>query len=501
MNIFIMRHYFILTDLETNAKTYLTPLHARFNAQFPNMEVGKQRVGDQRRAIVQRNFLSKEEIRNIKEEVRNLLSKNQHLSLNTNTDIQHTQSNRIRWTNDLNETIMRSYYRLTKLETDLTTYRPLLHQDIVSKCPSISHLSAQRIADQRRSIVNNRLLSTDQLNRIRQEVQNEIISNTAYTLGDSTQLAKDTSVISTDPIETIQINSSQRQTTNSNDQPSLSTELQQQLEEMFWETFHTFKDTHPTTRPYLPKLKPSKRLASIINYLNTDILTKIVTIDTDFKTTHAIIYCAAYTATKFNGAKILDTCNLNSNSERKPRWQRRLEGRISELRANIGRLTEYIRGVRSTALQKHINKIKEQYKIHSQHETQNNDLSHYLDTLKQKLNALASRLRRYKETTLRKVQNKQFGNNEKLFYRNLTSPNSSPENNSPLPTPETLHTFWSNIWSNPVEHIENSWIAEDRQTLKNIPEMEFDNIPIDLLKAVISKTHNWKAPGSRISSY
>ena len=183
MNSFIMRHYFILSELETNTKTYLTPLHARFIEQFPEMTIGKQRVGDQRRAIVQRQFLTKQEIETIKEEVRVLLQ-NQPPS-HTNTD--NTQTRRIRWSDNLNEAIIRSYYRITKLETDLTTYRSLLHQDVTSKYPEIAHLSAQRIADQRRSIINNRLLSAEQLNRIREEVQNEIGTIITHTPEDITQ--------------------------------------------------------------------------------------------------------------------------------------------------------------------------------------------------------------------------------------------------------------------------------------------------------------------------
>ena len=45
--------------------------------------------------------------------------------------------------------------------------------------------------------------------------------------------------------------------------------------------------------------------------------------------------------------------------------------------------------------------------------------------------ALANRLRRYKQTTLRKLQNKMFNGNEKLFYRNLTrTPNNNIDNNT-----------------------------------------------------------------------
>ncbi|CAG4919899.1 unnamed protein product [Colias eurytheme] len=486
MNIFIMRHYFILTNLESNTRTYLTPLHARFTAEYPEMNVGKQRIGDQRRAIVQRNFLTKQEINNIKEEIRILLQNPTPAEVNATTE--HTQQGRIRWSDNLNETIMRSYYRLTNLETDLTTYRPLLHQDIITKCPSIAHLSVQRIADQRRSIVNNHLLSNDRLNRIREEVRNEL--NTSALQSQHIDENISVSTIHPSQIHNEHTLQSTQTTTNdditnptqiTDDPPSLTLELAQQLEDMYAETYNKFKDSNPTTRPYIPKLKSSKKLSSIINHLNNVTLPNIFTPDTSFNVIQTSIYCAAYTSAKFNGARIRDI-SLNTIKPQAPWWQRRLEDRISDLRANIGRLTEYARGIRSPALEKHLSKIKQKYRIHTQHETQNTDIAHFLDTLKQKLNALANRLKRYKLTTLRKTQNKQFCNSEKLFYRKLTQHQSQQENSATVPTPESLKAFWSNIWSNQIEHQHNHWIEEDKERFKDTPEMKFEQIHLDLLK-------------------
>ncbi|KAF9802031.1 hypothetical protein SFRURICE_004282 [Spodoptera frugiperda] len=329
MNIFIMRHYFILTDLESNTRTYLTPLHARFTAEFPDMNASKQRVGDQRRAIVQRNFLTNEEISNIKAEVRLLLQHDPTASQNTDTT--HIVSRRMRWTDQLNETIMKSYYRLTNLETDFTTYRTLLHEDIISKCPSIAHLSAQRIADQRRSIVNNQLLSTDRLNQIREEVRNELAlirSNSPdYTNIIPQQITPETitqhndNVESTTPINTNDQNTQQLAQITAN----LSPEIIEQLEQMYSETYNKFKNSDPTARPYIPKLRSSRKLASITSCLNTHILPMTLTSDTDFNTLQTRIYCAAYTAAKFNGAKIRENTQCNYQPEKVPWWQKRLE--------------------------------------------------------------------------------------------------------------------------------------------------------------------------------
>ncbi|XP_045503596.1 uncharacterized protein LOC123700429 [Colias croceus] len=427
MNIFIMRHYFILTDLEINTKSYLTPLHARFILEFPDMaEVGKQRIGDQRRAIVQRGFLKNQEIHNIKEEVRALLQNTTASEQNNITD--YTQSRRIRWTDKLNEEIMRSYYRLTKLETDLTTYRPLLHQDVISKCPSIAHLSVQRIADQRRSIVHNKLLSTDKLNTIREEIKNEL-STTILQLSDenTTIDATQASYNYQTPQVTQTFTSEQIPATTQTTQDSLKlpSELTKQLEELFTDIYTRFKDSDPTKRPYIPKLKPSKKLSSTVNYINNEILPKLLKSDVDFNTIQTLIYSAAFTSAKFIGARIIEDEVTCSKQQRIPWWQRRLEGRIKDLRANIGRLNEYVKGVRK-----------------------------------------------------------------------LSQPNNSHDSNCIPPTSESLQTYWSNIWSQPIEHRHNQWIDEDKEILNHVPDMEFEQIQIDLLKSVIERSHNWKATGT-----
>ena len=52
MNEFILRTYLHLTLLETDTNTYLLPLYTKFIEKYPHMKVTRQRVGDQRRAMV-----------------------------------------------------------------------------------------------------------------------------------------------------------------------------------------------------------------------------------------------------------------------------------------------------------------------------------------------------------------------------------------------------------------------------------------------------------------
>ncbi|CAH1101752.1 unnamed protein product [Psylliodes chrysocephalus] len=57
---------------------------------------------------------------------------------------------RMKWTTEMNEYIMRCYYNITKNEADIGAYRLLLHQAFLQKYPE-RQVTEQRIADQRRA--------------------------------------------------------------------------------------------------------------------------------------------------------------------------------------------------------------------------------------------------------------------------------------------------------------------------------------------------------------
>lgn len=256
-----------------------------------------------------------------------------------------------------------------------------------------------------------------------------------------------------------------------------------------------FNDTDPTQRPYIPKQNTSKKLASIVEHINTEILPNFLSNDQDFTITHQIIYCAAYTTAITNGSRIREESTQNYIQPQTPAWQKRLMNKIKCLRQDIGRLTQYIKGNRGRKLVSRIEKIKEKNKTHSQHEEPNTQNEHFLDTLKQKLNTASNRLSRYLACTNRKKQNAQFYSTEKQFYRTLKTNHETPQTTTP--PAETLHKFWADIWENPVEFNRNAtWINENAEHTNSIAEMTFESVPVDTFIKVLKRTHNWKAPGT-----
>ncbi len=104
----------------------------------------------------------------------------------------------------------------------------------------------------------------------------------------------------------------------------------------------------------------------------------------------------------------------------KPKWQIRLQHRIDGKRKVIGRLTQYVQGNTSKRLYQSLKDV------FSTVGTKKNDIDHisklrsHLDKLKQTVQALAQRLRRYTTQAQRQSENQLFSANEKQFYRNLT---------------------------------------------------------------------------------
>ncbi|KAH9629609.1 hypothetical protein HF086_002545 [Spodoptera exigua] len=226
-------------------------------------------------------------------------------------------STRLKWTDDINEAIIREYFKITHVETNKTAYRKQLHTTITQQFPIIAHVSEQRIADQRRVILNNRLVSDDRLEQIKREVRDYLSTQSIQ----NTQ--RDTTILNTSNPGG---NASMDTGTTSQDETintilvdeTLDTKIQKTFEEIYYK----YLSTDPSNRPFIPKQKTSKRFAHIISYLNNKILPKYGTKDDDFLKTHALVYCAAHTAALCNGSKIKDHSQTPSSTQTYRRYER-----------------------------------------------------------------------------------------------------------------------------------------------------------------------------------
>ncbi|KAL0812006.1 hypothetical protein ABMA28_009402 [Loxostege sticticalis] len=430
---------------------------------------------------------------------------------------------RMKWDNEINTFIMRTYLYVTKLETDRTMYCKNLHDRFILKYPHVN-VSAQRIADQRRVIVRNKLLPDTVIEQIKSEVREQLdreeanitqqhndnsltpSNNSSFddnsplsnlltrppsTLPSTTQAFTQTSTIRT----TANVES---HTT----QPEVDTELIQKLTDKISTTLTEYSGIDPATRPRLPRLRENKKLYKLLNIFNTHILCKFYSIDSDISHIHNLIYCSALVISKELGYNIstLQQRNNKKKQHNKPAWQIRIERDIEKLRKDIGRVSHYIMNSnRSDKLIKKVEEIFSRNKLHSTHEKNNKRPEEFLDTLKQKLSLKVQRLKRYKKALHRKEDNKLFNRNEKMFYRNLHSndfSNKEEVGERELPTRESLQNYWTSIWKKHVEfNYQADWIKEEERKYQDISEMEFVDVDREDIEKVSQKMKSWKSPG------
>ena len=400
---------------------------------------------------------------------------------------------RMIWSNQMNENLMRCYYTVTENETTTVGYRELLHKKFIEQYPDLSHLTEQRIADQKRVIINNKRLDLATLEKIRTEVESRTTKNETITLPIpplNIDVGERDTEITTQIVNTP---TDIQQNTKQPEDNTLNIPLLQQVQEGFQKALLEFENTDPTLRHIIPKQNTSRKFAEIINIINKHVLVDYIKTHHTFPEIHTAIYCAAVAAVRTNGGRTRPQYANSIKPESIPPWKKRLHQRIEKLRKDIGRLTQYAKGNNSKRLTTHVHKIMHNHSQHSKYEKDNKTPNEYIDTLKQKLAALSKRLKRYNVTTKRKQQNSLFVNNEKQFYTNLCKKNTT-ENNG-VPSRESIKDYWSSVWSNEVYHDDKAEFIKESENNQNIPEMTYENITENEFTEVIKTLHNWKTPG------
>jgi hypothetical protein len=408
---------------------------------------------------------------------------------------------RMRWSNDVNLFIMRTYYQITKLETDLTTYRKLLHERFMTQYPGVN-VSEQRVSDQRRTIIRNKMIPDEELAQMRGEIRLELENTIRLPSLQALQPTDTPNMdLQVDSAEATPFRFSLMQTDNvhaeNENLPPLPDDTTQKLYENLQTILVQYTGSDPTLRPKLPKLRYSIHLTQLIQMFNQKILIQFISDESQLIDIHTLVYCSALVISQELGYKIEESDQPRRTRNRKSPWFIRLERDITQLRSDIGRLTQYINNNRSRRVVDRVEEIFRNFSIHSSHENNNNRPEEFLDTLKQKLKLKAHRLKRYTKALKRKKDNNLFSTNEKIFYRQLSNTtNSGIGNEHEIPEVRELEQFWAGIWETEVQHNEDaSWIHEEVRKCEAVEEMKFEEITESDIEAVTSRLHNWKSPG------
>ena len=116
-----------------------------------------------------------------------------------------------------------------------------------------------------------------------------------------------------------------------------------------------------------------------------------------------------------------------------------------------------------------------------------------IEELKQRITAVAAKVRRYQGRVDSYKQNRLFENNQKQFYRVLDQEKKRCDDDQPVA--EESKQFWRNICSQSGYHKKDAKWLQDLQSEVNVKKQEKIDIITGSLKKILGRMPNWKSPG------
>ncbi|XP_055637371.1 uncharacterized protein LOC129776028 [Toxorhynchites rutilus septentrionalis] len=404
-----------------------------------------------------------------------------------------TTRRRIMWTHEMNEFVIRAYYICTALETDMSG-RPRILTMFEEAYPEfVGRLDQNAMNARRRAIVRNNMLSQTQVDEIKQQVQRELSSRTNRASDVSRRSSVRLSIsFASGARESAPVEATVQQPPEPED-PQPDQQLLRDLVFHYDEAISQFRDTDPLSRPRIPKLQHSRRLTSAVKLMNEHVLPLHLVDAENMEELQLKVYCAAVATAKSLGYRIRPRGGLlqHLRERREPPWRRRLEQRILNKRAAIGRLMAYKRGSRSAKLCRQVAVIVRPTELRQLGAHQ---LTEKLDTLVQQLSVLTKRLKRYSDSAKRQEQNRMFRDNEKAFYDHISD--EKPDYREGLPDISDVTNFWAGIWETPVEHRDGQmWLRRGEVSCGVIGEMPAIIVGENDVREASRYLRNWAVPG------
>lgn len=367
---------------------------------------------------------------------------------------------RFKWTEEHNTFLYRTYLTITKMESDMKPYSVPLHRAMIERFPELRHKTVQNILDQRRSLFTSHRLPADIVAAIRTDVSREL------------------GLLSTSSSDE-----------EGNAEEAILTSANNPLSDLFAENEILYGGMDPTARPRLPRLITNRGKNTIVGQVDEILKSKVGALQ-NISELHDVIYIGALTAIKANGQRV--NFPRAKKVPQRPPWEERLCRKVDKLRKDIGRLTAFLSSANPTErARSRAESVTQAYK-----NPENTTGPEVLDLLKQRLMVLSYRLRRYRQSNMRREQDNLFRANQKELYKRLQSPSSEQHQACVSPSKEETMSYWEPLWSCPSQHnTRAAWIAEEKKRVDKIPAMIDHIISLADVEASVKRTRNWKAPG------
>ena len=120
-------------------------------------------------------------------------------------------------------------------------------------------------------------------------------------------------------------------------------------------------------------------------------------------------------------------------------------------------------------------------------------MSIVIEELKQRIVAIAEKVRKHQERIDRFRQNRMFQNNQRQFSRELNQEEKRCDDDQP--DAEESEKFWGDIWSESVDHNSDAKWLKDLCSEVSVTKQEKADIAKENLKKILGRMPNWKSPG------
>ena len=177
---------------------------------------------------------------------------------------------------------------------------------------------------------------------------------------------------------------------------------------------------------------------------------------------------------------------------KEPMWKRRLQNKIKQLRKDLSQLEASKNKDFSNF--RHWGRLERKYMSKkSKKSVRVKRLDVVIEGLKQRITAIAAKVRRYQGWVDTYRQNRLFENNQRQFYRELDQEEESCDDDQPVA--EESKQFWGNTWSQSADHKKDvKWLQGLRSEI-NVKKQEQIDITTRSLKKILGRMPNWNLPG------
>ena len=399
-----------------------------------------------------------------------------------------SKGTRVRWTRDEYRDVMRTYYTAIHHPSNGPTTKNAYLIWRKTNPNTRLNIDENKLATQRRYIMNKKIFTEDELKEIEDSVKNDVNNN--HVILPPTEQQPEVNIQEVNMEETNDEDDTNYQPEATPEPEALEideNELQNIIDEVIrrWEEMK-FLDIEK--RQHLPKMKNDRKTRNIIQKVNAavKIIRQRYDENLDITQINNIMFAAAIAAQDLAGIKVRKR-DEGKRKRKQPLWKEKIQKSIDQKRKDLSTLTEIKAG-------KNVN-IQKKKKLMKIYAIKNNDeIDNVRERLKQEIQAKAQRIRRYEKRSKFYRQNKLFKQDGKKFYRELGKKDIQIKEH---PKKEEIEFFWRKIMEDDKEHNSSAeWIKEQEEANKNIQTQEWENITAEEINLAIRNSSNWKSPGT-----